>query len=387
MQETSNLESMPERQTLDAATFRGPELEFMRGANDEYTLYYDETNNIRKLYLKENGANDEGYKNFVLGGIALPKGVALAGTDELKKALNIQTSAKEMKLEHLAKGDYERILAQPKIGIFLDWLLNSPAYIHYTNLSILNWSILDLVESIVAEDEFKHYFMMQWDLKNELHHIVKADPKGYMGLLKGFNYPNIARERIQEFIDSVRNYLISKNPMPRNIACYALYKFLQEARSAKYLVFLVENKNDILIEDFHIFYLNRICAFKNSQHVFDRERKIEQILKRYKITDGNREISYDFVDSKSDPAIQVADVLCGLLGKHFNFIEDHSIHELLEKKSSFNKTQRFNLKLLEKLIDKSDDACQAFIFNSTSIDSAKKNHTFLHNLPFPMALQ
>lgn len=366
MPETSNPESPPERRTIDVASFRSPELEFIRGANDEYILYYDETNNIRKLYLKENGANDEGYKNFVLGGIALPKGVALADTDELKIALQIQKTAKEMKLEHLAKGDYERILAQPKIGIFLDWLLNSPAYIHYTNLSILNWSILDLVESIVAEDEFKHYLMMQWDLKNELHHIVKADPKGYMGLLKGFSYPNVAHERIQEFIDSVRSYLISKNPTPRNIACHALYAFLQQARSAKDLVFLVDNENDILIEDFHAFYLNRIFAFKRSQHVFDNERKIEQILKRYKVTDGNREIPYYFFDSKSDPAIQVADVLCGLLGKHFNFVEDHSIHELLARKSNFNATQRSNLKLLEKLIDKSDDACPAFIFNLTS---------------------
>ncbi|PTQ76240.1 hypothetical protein C8R26_1202 [Nitrosomonas oligotropha] len=387
MPKTSDLESPPERLIIDAASFRSPELEFMRGANDEYILYYDETNNIRKLYLKENGANDEEYKNFVLGGIALPKGSTLSGTDELKKALQIQKTTKEIKLEHLAKGDYEKILAQPKIGIFLDWLLNSPAYIHYTNLSILNWSILDLVESIVAEDEFKHYLMMQWDLKNELHHIVKADPRGYMQLLKSFSYPNIAHERIQEFIDSVRGYLISKNPTPRNIACHALYAFLQQARNAKDLVFLVDNENDILIEDFHVFYLNRICAFKNSQHVFDNERKIEQILKRYKIANGNREIPYSFFDSESDFAIQVADVLCGLLGKHFNFVENHSIHELLVRKSNFNETQRSNLKLLEKLIDKSDDACPAFIFNSTSIDSIQKNQTFLHNLPYPMVLQ
>lgn len=46
----------------------------LRNVDDVYTFYYDETNNIRKFHLVEDGFNVSDPGNFVLGGI-LHKGL------------------------------------------------------------------------------------------------------------------------------------------------------------------------------------------------------------------------------------------------------------------------------------------------------------------------
>ncbi|WP_151716286.1 hypothetical protein [Acinetobacter sp. TUM15071] len=58
---------------LDAEDFRRHGLQNifgdpLYGTDEKYNFYYDETNNIRSLYLTNNGTNAE-FKNFVLGGI------------------------------------------------------------------------------------------------------------------------------------------------------------------------------------------------------------------------------------------------------------------------------------------------------------------------------
>lgn len=66
------------------------------GADEKYIFYYDETNNIRKLHLTEDGSNAE-FKNFVLGGIVHHADKSLGDTDSLIKSLVLQKSAKEIK--------------------------------------------------------------------------------------------------------------------------------------------------------------------------------------------------------------------------------------------------------------------------------------------------
>ena len=49
----------------------------LSSADAAYTIYHDETNNIRKFLLTDDGTNVAEHKNFVLGGIALQEGQAL----------------------------------------------------------------------------------------------------------------------------------------------------------------------------------------------------------------------------------------------------------------------------------------------------------------------
>ncbi len=91
-----------------------------------YNFYYDETNNIRKFYLKENDFNDSSKSNFVLGGIVFET----TKTDfrDCFNKLNLQYNVTEVKLKNLATGDFISCLKSKKLRIFLDFLFHSDLY-------------------------------------------------------------------------------------------------------------------------------------------------------------------------------------------------------------------------------------------------------------------
>jgi len=67
----------PEESAVDVGSFRSFGLDFMPNIHKRYTLYYDETNNIRRLALTDTGLNHDALDCFVLGGIAVEPGAEL----------------------------------------------------------------------------------------------------------------------------------------------------------------------------------------------------------------------------------------------------------------------------------------------------------------------
>jgi hypothetical protein len=61
----------PKESAFDVDCLRPAWLDFMPNIHKRYTLYYDETNNTRRLALTGTGLNHEALDCFVLGGIAL----------------------------------------------------------------------------------------------------------------------------------------------------------------------------------------------------------------------------------------------------------------------------------------------------------------------------
>uniref|UniRef100_UPI000D432B93 DUF3800 domain-containing protein n=1 Tax=unclassified Variovorax TaxID=663243 RepID=UPI000D432B93 len=371
------------RVVMDISDFRSPELMFMPTAEKQYSMFYDETNNIRRLALTETGLNQDALDCFVLGGVALEPGVALKGVAQLKRELGIQANAPEMKFKHVAWGTYEKVLTSSRLGVFLEWLLASPAYIHFCNFSVLNMSIVDLVDSILSDEAFSELLPYHIELKNELHSIVRQDPLSYFKLMKKFDYPNVAHERTKEFVETVRIYLFSKIHGFRNQFAMIFFDMLGDAAKDAKLAFLVNNEPDTLVESFHGVFLSRFAIFRNAWHVFDDEPHIERELRRFQIMDGTRELVYRFANSKTEPGIELSDVVCGLLGKHFSFLEKNTIDELEVKKAAFNARQLSNLRLLAQLIDKANNECPCFLHNLAPIDSGLKNAWFVDGEEYP----
>ncbi|WP_186190986.1 DUF3800 domain-containing protein [Burkholderia gladioli] len=370
----------PKELTIDVNRFRHIGLDFMSNIHKRYTLYYDETNNIRRLVLTDTGLNHDALDCFVLGGIALEPGSVLPGVGALRAQLRIQPSAPEMKLKHLVQGDYAACLGSQKVELFLTWLLEASVYIHYSNFSVLNWSIVDLIDSLVVSERFRHLMEVHDELKNELHALVRLDPLGYFRLLKTFDYPNVAVERIPEFVKAVRAFLFRNGFVFRNFATLMLCDLLQDAANDTTLDFLVGNDSDVLVDSFDTVFLNRLATFTNAVHVFDEEPQIRASLQRRRIVSGDRPITYRFANSRSEPAIQVSDVLCGILGKHFSCMEKLSIEQLEAWNRNLSCQQRRNVALLAKLIDKADEECHALIFNQAPNDSKTKSLWFLHGI-------
>lgn len=368
---------------LDLHPLRSPELDWIPSASTPYTLYCDETNNIRRLALTESGLNHAALDCFVLGGIALRPGSQVPDIASLRKMARIQPSAPEIKLKHFAEGDYAACLDEPKVELFLNWLLHAPVYVHFSNFSVLNWSIVDLIDSLLAIDRYRTLHQIRDELKTELHALVRTDPLGYFRVLRTFDYPNIAPERHTEFLRAVRKFLFRNGLFFRNLNTMALSDLLQEAGGDATLVFLTDNASNVLVDRFDTVFLHRMATFPKAKHVFDEENQVRRRLAEHRVVLDGQAIDYRFADSKSEPGIQVSDVVCGLFGKHFSCMEKSSIEELETWSSGLSDQQRRNRALLAQLLDKANDECAAFLFNQAPKESRAKSEWFLDGTEYP----
>lgn len=352
----------------------------LRRADERFTFYYDETNNIRKFYLTEDGTNVAEHKNFVLGGIVLEEGRPLPDIAPLRTELRMQSSAPEIKLAHIAKGDFEQVLASKKLRIVLSWIVEHDIMIHYSSVNIIYWAIVDIIDAILAERELRSYQPHHQPLKNELYRLANLEKPAFLALLKQHRYPDIQPGRTADFVADIDAFLDARSPEDDNLPALMLKTLIEKSASLPELTCLVDNEEDVLIDSFHAFYTRPVMLFKNAVHIFDREIQIEKSLSDTTFKDGDRDVSFRFADSKSEPGIQIADVVTGFLGKYQSFVEDHSLPELMRRKNAWNETQAENFGLLRQLIDLADEACNAFIYRSTAMDSEWKNDAFMHGL-------
>lgn len=353
----------------------------IRRADDKLAFYYDETNNIRKFLLTDDGTNVSEHKNFVLGGIALQEGQVLPEIASLRTALGMQDNAPEIKFKHVASGDFEAVLASRKMVRFLAWLTDHQLAIHYSSINIVYWAIVDIVDSILASKRFDAFSYGRREMKNELYRIACMDKPAFLALMKHHGYPNIQHGKVTDFIADVGAFLNLHNPKAGNLPTHMLKELVRKAKFLTELAFLVDNDADVLIDSFSSFFTMPILLFKNAAHVFDREIQVEKSLNTEGFKQRAQGIDYRFSDSKVDPGIQLADVTVGLIGKYQDFVEEHRLPELLARKKVWSATQTESFNLLRGLIDYSDEVSNAFVHRITAMDSEWKNNTFMHALP------
>ncbi|MFA7351254.1 MAG: DUF3800 domain-containing protein [Methylotenera sp.] len=349
------------------------------GTEDEWVFYYDETNNIRKLHLTEDGANAE-FKNFVLGGIAHPRNRGLPDTNSLIESLVLQKSATEIKFNQLATGSFLGVLNSKKIRTLLKWLIDNDIYIHYTNFNILYWSLVDLVDSLWSDEEILQYAPYQLEIKNELFRLCNIELDIFTQLLRKYHYPNIKRSQNVSFMSEVADHFESFTKEPRTDITKLVIALMRHGATIEEMAFLVDNDDDILINSFKDMYLRPIYIYPNSIHIFDKEDSVQIDLKNHVVKFRDRLVSYSFVDSKQSIGIQISDGICGLLGSYFNFLEENTIEQLKGIKSKLNLGQTSTLELLKTLIDASDEASNGFCHRIAPTDSDFKNQFFLFNI-------
>jgi hypothetical protein len=343
----------------------------LHGNERRYTLFHDETNNTRKLLLSEKGLfNAPELHNFVLGGIALEPGQTLPDLNSLRTRLSIQKTATEIKFRHVATGALPNILSSRKLSEFLGWLNEHQICIHYQNINVLYWSLVDIVDSVIGDNPGD--WMMANPMKTELHRIVKWAPKQFREMLGHFGYPSIDLSRSQEFVQAVGAFVARFPPRIPTIPSMRLRDLLERAHQVEELPLLHGGERGALIESFRDFFLYPLLLFKNSDHFFDHELVVERLLSEYRVVDGDRPVSYRFSDSKAEAGIQLSDVVVGMLGKLFIYIENTSAKQILADRASFDVPQRAVLEQLRVLMDKSEAMSNAFRHAVTALDSHAK---------------
>ena len=354
----------------EALAIMNPDADF----NTEYTFFYDETNNIKKFYVKEEGYNNSYDSNFILGGVVfegLPPNIK-----DLFVGLELQRTLKDVKFKHIAKGNFTNCLKSDKLFYFLDYLLKSPIYIHYSTINILYYSVVDIVDSAIVNSSIAMQLgpSFTFELKNVLYKLCKLEQEAVNEIFYKYQYPNIKSESIISFIEdltSIFNPYIEE--LEYHVGLTSLKQILREVKSGGNLPFIMDNDNYVLMQDFYHFYLRPIYTFKSSNHIFDKEDDVEQILKQYQIKDGDEIIeSYKFVDSESNRFIQCSDIVVGILGKLSKFLNTSTKKEIRKLVTILSQKQKNCLTKLIELIDKSDERNIAFLHNIASLDDLDK---------------
>jgi len=337
-------------------------------------FYYDESNNIRKLWLDEDDFNAPVDCDFVLGGVMHINQPQNANINELKNQLRLPISAKELKFKYIRKSkDFLGCLSEPKVKLFLQWLYQSDLYVHYSNVNNLYYAVVDIVDSL-DESAFAPFI---FQIKNELYKIAVTNYTDFYQLLVRYNYPNVTSNNITSFYQQIIDFIDDIGEL--SFEMELLRQCLKQGRKQNELIFLKDNPEKTIIDNYFLFYLRPVGVFFNAHHTFDNEYCIESQFEKFELYYGNSKAdNYSFIDSKDNPLIQVSDCIVGLLGKYYTFINRISLEEAYEIFNVITPTQKSTLKMFAQIIKKSEDLSKLLLNASESIDEHEIGAFVLH---------
>lgn len=353
------------------------DLKILGGLNDiddEFTFFYDESNNIRKFYIRETDFNEAFNSNFVLGGIVYKE--TNFDIEEFFKGLKLQKSVKEVKLKHIAKGTFVDCLKSSKLKYFLTGLLKSDLYCHYSTVNVLYFSLVDIVDSAIVNSEVSMELGIYFSrlLKNDLFKLAQLEIESVIELFNQYGYPNIKEDSVLSFIESLIHLFEGYEDTEEfHVGLTSLKQILKDSKKEGTLPFIMDEEDLMLLKDFSQFYLRPIYLFKNSNHIFDKEDSVEPLLDEFELNDSGTIIKpYSFEDSIGNLYIQASDIFIGLLGKFSTFVNSNSLADLMKIIEELNSLQKENLKIFMQLIEKSENRNRAFIHSVASNDEMIK---------------
>lgn len=347
-----------------------------RNANfdESYTFYYDETNNLKKFYVREDSFNSSFTANFVLGGLVHKH--SAPDVQGLIKSFNLQKTTNELKFRHIAKGNFTDCLKSRKLQLFLQFLNDKDIFVHYSSVNVFYWAIVDIVDSAIVNSEAAMQLApaLANHIKNDLYKLSRLEIDSVIELFYNYEYPNIKSDRVINFIEDLTSLFDGYIDSPEyHFGLESLRQILKEAKKTESLPFIMEEEDFILLKDLWHFYLRPIYMFKNSTHILDNEDSISEIFQDYRILDGDDEIkNYSSVDSQSNLMIQLSDVFVGLIGKFKNYINSNSSTQIQTDLDSLSEIQMANLNLLIAIIDKSENENIGFLHNTDSFEELSK---------------
>lgn len=334
------------------------------------TFYYDETNNIKKLHLKKGDFNVDYTASFVLGGFAYTG--TMPDMADVFNGIQLQPSVVEVKLSHLAKGSFEDCLKSKYLGKFLENVTSKPLYLHFSELNLLYYSLVDIVDSALPIE----LMIYHRDFKNALYVACKMNLNDVLPLLVKYTYPNIPHDATKCFVgDLFRAIAPSKKNLPLGITLNKLEELLREAAENDELPFITDEEDYMLIKGLMELYARPVHLFANSEHFFDNECEIkEQLQNSPLLLNGQPMTNYKFLDSKTDKLIQASDVIIGLIGKMFKYINEKKHMEIASEIETMSVQQLSNLDLLLGLVQKTILFNEGFLHYTDSDYERSKIH-------------
>ena len=344
------------------------------------TFYFDESNNIKKGIIGFDKDNNNDLENlyFVLGGIALSKSLDFDG---LLKYVGGRQEPKDAKFEYFSfhKTDFIEALKQKRLKLFFEYLLNNSIMIHFTVEHFMHLTMVDILDSLIEEKDANQFavFCYYKELQSDMTEVLFADYERTHSFLCEFDYPNVPKERANEFINEL--YQIYTD----NLAYFnldgevgftkeLLRQIIKAKRNKKNLYFLEENKPFIIYEDIHQTRLSRTIEI-DDRKIFDNESSVIEYISSID-SDYETKLNMTFVDSKNSREIQVSDVICGFVARLYNFLSHNSYSDIAKYIYSLGKdsNELKTLKLFSELMTISNNESEVMFKKATPLFIERK---------------
>lgn len=388
--------------------------------DEDLYIYFDETNNLRKISLnikKENGLNEINTL-FVVGGVFFTYAAnPLRMKKEFQKFFldnKVKLDGdKEYKFKEFANGgggknkqDFKKLLGSKKLNLFLRWLKKNKAYIHYSATDLRYFIFLDLIESEELGDEINRYSrslpptLRKFDLEMEFHFglktffdkITQFKQLDFFKQLHSINFPDIEKvniEALREIVSlHINDYLIHNSITPEEERYVKPIKNIIEKNNF-FLMLQNPDKPYRLMNSLSFLYFTRLLDFHNSTIHLDNEYDVENELNSLKnndrkgklkntILEGLSKLKYSFGKSDHNFILQVADISIGLVKEFYTFClcSDISISEwdnfIKEFDENLTPIQSENIRLFFDLHTKSLYRYNGIQHTTMPIDGRKK---------------
>lgn len=347
--------------------------------DEKCSFYYDETGNIRKFRLTENGVNaEEGIANdFILGGVLFEGDTPPCDVDKIFDELKINAS--EIKFRTLAgRGvDFWTATSKKPIQKFLSWLDSSGLYVHFATLNNMYFSVVDIVDSLFASQP-QFNFGLEWAqaLKTSLHRFVINHMDEILPMLHSYNYPSLDKDDIKDFCFGLSDLIQSYGD--EDFYLENVRQLLKANGRKGELVFIEDNMPGLLVGEYSGLRDGRCAFYKDSIHYFDEEAEAELALKNTIYTINGQKLSnFKFIDSKKERLIQISDVWVGLIGKLFAELDQSTPKMIISKMESLTQEQKECILIINSLIDRAERLHRGLIQSVNSIEMIQHRGSLL----------
>lgn len=326
---------------------------YPQNQNKKYFFFYDETDNARRVFIKDNTFNDfSNNKVFTLGGIMSKNNKVLKNFDfeNFKKKLNLENN-NDIKFKDIfpKHKNFLTTLDSPNFYFIFNSLIENNLYIHYFSIDLLYYSLVDIIDSIASPLIYDISFNLYY--KEQLYLLVKNNIDSFNTIACKFNYPNIEKKNLRDFYISLKKL--------NNNFCPNLNALFDEKLSK--ISFLAENSTNDTIENFKEFYFSNVLMFPSSKHFFDEEQFIQKQIKIIEESKNNilSEINYSFIKSHNSEFIQISDIIVTIIKQYYKYLinEDFNFKNLSTQQAK-------NLILFFKVLIKSNNISPELIHTS-----------------------
>lgn len=310
----------------------------------QYVLYFDETNNAKKYHIKDNDRlNVPVGVRFVLGGISCGNSLSQG---EINDALGLQKNTKELKFEkiycHANWNDFAPALRSKTLTNYLTLLERKDALIHFGSVNLFYYALVDIIDSLDYDVSYTYA------LKSVLYQMAMQDSDAFVDLFRNHTYPDV--QDVGEFMRELL-VIVNRTNIADPIGKQVLLGVLLRNMDRTELTFIQDEEPRVFVESFLHFYQAPLNKFSNSTIVFDNEMDMKDGLLENPVEINGEKVNYQFVDSQSEPWVQMSDVASSLVARYLFFVESEGY---LQEIKAFTSTQMMNFKKLNGILAASE---------------------------------